>query len=81
MFPYKITHSNLGMKISADKSKTGKMGSCQNVTVKIEREELDTVNQFKYLGSTIKEIQESQNQNCGGHISPCKSVTNDIFVS
>lgn len=44
-----------GMNLTAEKSNILKMGYDENVTVTIEREQLETVDQFKYLGSTITE--------------------------
>ena len=43
----------LGMQISAEKSKVMRMGSSDEMDASINSEKLETVTQFKYLGSTI----------------------------
>ena len=44
----------LGMQISAEKSKVMRMGSSDEMAASINGEKLETVTQFKYLGSTIQ---------------------------
>ena len=49
----------LGMQISAEKSKVMRMGSSDELDVSIDGENLETVTQFKYLGATITEDARS----------------------
>ena len=49
----------LGMQISAEKSKVMRMGSSDELDVLIDGENLETVTQFKYLGATITEDARS----------------------
>ena len=49
----------LGMQISAEKSKVMEMGSKEELDVTIDDEKLETVDQFKYLGATITDDARS----------------------
>ena len=49
----------LGMQISAEKSKVMRMGSSDEMDASINGEKLETVTQFKYLGSTITDDARS----------------------
>ena len=47
------------MQISAEKSKVMRMGSSDEMDASINGEKLETVTQFKYLGSTITDDARS----------------------